>query len=412
LEFVMKVSQLQPGVVIAQAVRDVNGRLLMGEGTRLTERFIGVLKAWGVPEVAIVGEQSCHLPDEEDAFSEDAAALARDVAKAKLCLNCLDHPFVQDVFLLAVASLTEAIKQGGSFTLPPESAAPVTVPPLPPLDLEALAASNKIGGAMPGMLARLAEAMETPSASPVEVAEIIQNDPGLTAKLLKVANSALYGFPQRIDTISRAVTVIGVQQLSALALGVTVMGLFKKIPKEFLDIRKYWRHCLACACGSRALASSLGLPNTERFFVAGLLHDVGLLLFILRAPDRVRLVLSILQNSREPISVAERRVMGASHGAAGATLLASWGLPESLSSAAAWHHEPSQGVVPRDVAIVHAADFLTDAMGYGTGGQAALMPLDEAAFALLNAPPGVAHQVAARITDQLGQLESIFMHNV
>lgn len=408
----MKVAQLQPGAVIAQAVRDVNGRLLMGEGTRLTERFIGVLKAWGVAEVAVVGEQACHLPDEEDLFSEDAAALARDVAEAKLCLNDLAHPFVQDVFLLAVASLTEAIKQGGSFELPPEPETPLSIPALPPLDLEALAAANKIGGAMPGMLSRLAEAMESPSASPVEVAQIIQNDPGLTAKLLKVANSALYGFPQRIETISRAVTVIGVQQLSALALGVSVMGLFKDIPKKFLDIKKYWRHCLACACASRALASALGMPNTERFFVAGLLHDVGLLLFILRAPDRVRLVLAILRESREPISSAERRVMGASHAAAGAALLSNWGLPESLVNAAACHHEPSQAINPRDVAIVHAADFLADAMGYGTGDQAALMPLDTAAFALLSAPPGVAHQVAARVADQLVQLESIFMQNV
>jgi putative nucleotidyltransferase with HDIG domain len=265
---------------------------------------------------------------------------------------------------------------------------------------------------MPEVLGRLAQAMDNPGASPLEVADIIQNDPGLAAKLLKVVNSALYGFPQRIETISRAVTVIGVQQLSALALGLTVMGLFKNIPKDLLDIKDFWRHCLACACGARALASALGLPNTERYFVAGLLHDVGLLLFILHAPEHVRHVLSAVRLNGDSLTAAERRILGVDHGMAGAALLDSWKLPSSLVQAAGHHHEPLSAQEPKDVTIVHTADFMAETLLFGSGGQSIIMPLDQTAFSMLLAPQGVANIVFERVEEQFSHLESIFVSNV
>ncbi|WP_243360079.1 HDOD domain-containing protein [Fundidesulfovibrio terrae] len=407
----MRVSDLHPGLVLARDVRDVNGRLLISGGTCLNDRFIGVLKAWGVGEVQVEGEKAS---EPGEAGLEEALAQAEEIMDARLARNDLSHGFVQEVFRLGAARIAAAIERGEPCAPPPvelgepeprSESAQV-------LDLEALTASNPALGAMPEVLARLAQAMENPSASPVEVAGIIQNDPALAAKLLKVANSALYGFPQRIDTISRAVTVIGVQQLSALALGVSVMDMFKDIPRDVLNVRGFWRHCLACACGARALASALGMPNTERIFVSGLLHDVGLLLFILHAPDRFRQVLQLVRERGESLTGAERRVLGVDHGLAGGALLAGWGLPPSLTEATRHHHEPLASPDIRNVAIVHVADFLAEALVAGSGGQSVLMPLHTVAFDMLDAPSGVAGTVVSRVEDQLGQLESIFMQNV
>lgn len=406
----MKVGELRPGMVLAQAVRDVNGRLLMAVGTCLTERFIGVLKAWGICEVAVEGE-----PGQGGAsdLPEELARQAEDIVAARFSLNDIEHPFVQDAFRLAMSRTADLIAHGVAVDRPRvETARTLPDDPLDPLDLDSLTGSDPSLGAMPEVLAQLAQAMENPGASPVEVAAIIQNDPGLAAKLLKVVNSALYGSAQRIDTISRAVTVIGVQQLSALALGFSVLGLLRDIPRELLDIRNFWRHCLACACGARALASAIGLANTERYFVAGLLHDVGFLLFILHAPRHVRQVMASVRDNGEPLTAAERRILGADHGTAGASLLSSWKLPESLTLAAGHHHDPLCAPDARDVAIVHAADFLAEALLMGSIGQSVVMPLDQAAYSLLDAPSGVADMVYERLEDQLGQLETIFLGHV
>ena len=407
----MKVGELRPGMMLAQAVRDVNGRLLMGEGTCLTERFLGVLKAWGIAEVPVQGEKTCSLADAGDGLPEALAASAQDIAAVRLSRNDLSNPFVRDVFHLAVARLGRLLEQGEPVSAPTFKSPDDYPCDLPPLDLDELAAADHPLDSMPDIIARLAQIMENPSASAAEAADIIQCDLGLSAKLLKMVNSPLYGFPQRIDTISRAVTVIGVQQLSALALGVTVMGVFRSIPKNLLDIKMFWRHSLACACGSRALASALGLPNTERYFVGGLLHDVGLLFFILHVPERERLVLSRARDCGENLLAAERNCLGADHAMAGGVLLASWRLPESLVQAAACHHDPLACADPRDAIITHVADFLSEALLFGSGGQSVLSPLNVAALNMLNAPAGTAALVAARIEEQLGQLESIFLGN-
>lgn len=410
----MRVSDLRPGLLLASPVRDVNGRLLMSVGTCLNDRYIGVLKAWGIGDVEIQGEGEPEIDGPGEDLPEELVAKARDIVVARLARNDLDNPFIHEVFHLAVARTASLLDRGLQTQLPP-SGAPGPAPSeesLGPIDLTALTASNPALGAMPEVLGRLAQTMDNPGASPLEVADIIQNDPGLAAKLLKVVNSALYGFPQRIETISRAVTVIGVQQLAALALGLTVMGLFKNIPKDLLDIKEFWRHCLACACGARALASALGLPNTERYFVAGLLHDVGLLLFILHAPEHVRRVLSEVRMSQDSFTSTEQRILGVDHCMAGAALLSSWKLPSSLVQAAGYHHEPLLAQDPKDATIVHVADFMAETLLFGSGGQSVVMPLDQTAFGMLLAPQGIAGTVFERVEEQFSHLESIFVSNV
>ncbi|MFP5239460.1 MAG: HDOD domain-containing protein [Acidobacteriota bacterium] len=416
----MWVSELRPGLTLTRPVRDVNGRLLMGEGTLLTERFISVLKAWGVAEVAVLGEgPSCAGEGAGDDSADDPqqeadpgnAALAREIVALRLANNPASHPFVGDVHRLAVARLVARLNRGGSFHVPPGvTPLPLQGPPAQyPLDPKSLAESNPVIGAMPEVLARLAQVMDDPSAFPAELAEIIQGDPGLSARLLNVVDSPFYGFSQRIDTISRAVTIIGVQQLSALALGMAVMDLFKNVSHSSLDVHGFWRHSLATACGARALASAVGLPNTERYFVGGLLHDLGLLLLLLREPRKECAALELTRGQGWTLSAAERHLMGLDHAKAGAALLKAWKLPPGLVQAAGYHHEPLRSPDVREAAIVHTADFLAEALVFGSGGQTVLMPLSTAAFDKLGAPSGVACTVFERVENQLDHLERVFM---
>ncbi len=417
----MFVRDLREGLVLAADVRDVNGRLLMGVGTVMTQRFIDVLKSWGVAAVPVEGEAgsgcaaSVQLADtqipagqDQGPDPEEVERQARRVAAARLSRNPDPHPFLQETQEQIARRVARRIAGGQDVTPPSLGHAPPPSGQEQRLDLDALLDANPELGAMPEVLTRLAQAMEDPGVCPLELADIIQSDPGLAVKLLKAVNSALYGFPQRIETISRAVTIVGVQQLSALALGVTVMGLFRDLPAGALDVRAFWRHSLACACSARALASCLGLPNTERYFVGGLLHDIGVLLFIQYLPARLGEVLASVRAGQETLCDAERRVLGVDHAKAGGCLLHAWGLPQSLVLAAASHHDPLNAGPSRESAIVHVADFLAEALVGGAGGQQVLPPLDLEAVDQLSPAPGTACQVLERAESQIGTLETIF----
>ena len=125
---------------------------------------------------------------------------------------------------------------------------------------------------------RLNEAIFSKQATVDQISSIIMQDPGLTARLLRIVNSAYFGFPRKIDTISRAVMIVGTQQLHDLTLATSIVTLFRRIPEQFVSMESFWKHSVACGLAARVLAGLNRESNVERFFVAGILHDVGRLI--------------------------------------------------------------------------------------------------------------------------------------
>jgi HD-like signal output (HDOD) protein len=128
---------------------------------------------------------------------------------------------------------------------------------------------------LPMIHVRLDEAINNPKKSLADIANIIREDPGLTARLLRIVNSAFYNFPTKVETISQAVTIVGNQQLSALALATSAMNMFRGIPGNLVSMDSFWRHSVGCGLAARVVATYRREPNAERFFVAGMLHDIG-----------------------------------------------------------------------------------------------------------------------------------------
>ena len=124
---------------------------------------------------------------------------------------------------------------------------------------------------LPMIFTRIDEAVNNPRSSLADIGRIISEDSSLTARLLKIVNSAFYSFPSKIETISRAVTVVGTQQLRDLALATSVMKLFQGIPPDLINMEAFWKHSIACGVAARVLAAHKREANIERFFVAGIL---------------------------------------------------------------------------------------------------------------------------------------------
>jgi putative nucleotidyltransferase with HDIG domain len=219
---------------------------------------------------------------------------------------------------------------------------------------------------LPGVVVRAMELLNNPNTSASDIGEIIADDPALTMRLLKIVNSAFYGFPSRIDTISRAITIIGTLELTDLILGSSAIQVFSKLPNQLIDMEKFWEHSLYTGVVARLLARYLRAPNTERCFVMGLLHDIGALVMYHQQPEGSRQALEIAEEKSIPLDMAEGEVFGFNHSDVGAELMRAWNLPESFMEVALHHHHPSAAERYRlETATIHLSDVIT-AMAHST----------------------------------------------
>ena len=230
---------------------------------------------------------------------------------------------------------------------------------------------------LPMFYSQLSEAIDHPRSSIGDIAKIISEDMGLTARILKLANSPLFGYFSKIDSITQAVTIIGVFQVRDLALAISVMDVFKGIPEDLVNMEQFWKHSIATGLAARLLATSQREANVERFFVAGILHDIGRLVMYVRVPD---ICLQLLEESRATGSLlylAERERFGFDHADVGGTLLRRWKIPPSVGEPVGCHHGCSKASqYPREASILHFADVVSHALDLGNSGEIFVPQLD------------------------------------
>lgn len=243
---------------------------------------------------------------------------------------------------------------------------------------------------LPTIFTRINEAVNNPRSSMNEIGRIISEDAGLTARLLMVVNSAFFNFPQRIDSIAKAVSIVGTQQLRDLALATSIIKLFKGIPEDLVNMENFWKHSIGVGIAARTIATFRREMNIERFFVAGILHDVGRLLMFAKIPDLSRESISHAQKNGLLLYVAEAERIGFDHSAVGRALVANWKLPHHLEEIIAFHHKPEASTrFPIETAIIHVADIIAHAMELGTSGEKLVPPLNTAAWEKLALPISV-----------------------
>lgn len=230
---------------------------------------------------------------------------------------------------------------------------------------------------LPTIYYRLDEAINNPSSSTSVIGEIISEDTGLSARLLKLANSAFFNFPSRVDTISMAVSIIGTRQIRDLALATSVINMFDGIPDDVINMQDFWKHSIACGVCSRSLGHLQNATNAETYFVAGLLHDVGSLAIYSQIPGAASKVLNYAREKQLSLTDVERKAFKADHATVGAKLLRRWKLPSHLVEAIQYHHTPSKAPIPNTlVDSVHIADIVATGMRYGNSGDLMVPVLD------------------------------------
>ena len=191
-----------------------------------------------------------------------------------------------------------------------------------------------------------------------DVARVIETDPGLSARMLGIANSAMYGYSQEISTVRRAVTVLGTRQIRDLVLTTAAAEAFDNIPTDLISLDDFWHHSIYCGLLAKQIGSMTKTPHTETMFMAGLLHDIGHLIMFNQIPEQMhQILLETMQPDAEALFQIERRVLGFDHSEVGGALARLWTLPPILQEAIEFHHEPEKATeFPQEVFLIYVAN--------------------------------------------------------
>ena len=238
---------------------------------------------------------------------------------------------------------------------------------------------------IPDVYYRLETLIEHPSSTLDDFAKVLSTEPDICARLLSLANSAFYSFPASIETVTKAVQIIGIRQIRELVLATSIIKIFNQVPMGIVDMKRFWEHSVAVGVFAKSVGQYCHQTQAERFYVAGLLHDLGRLLFYLKLPGMMHDLLIQRESSEEYLFVLEQENLGYNHAEAGGLLLKKWRVPDSIYEPVACHHDPVAAQDYANVAAaVHVADAVVNKNQFGTSGERFEQLISEDALALLD----------------------------
>jgi len=234
---------------------------------------------------------------------------------------------------------------------------------------------------LPAVYHRARQVIDDPHAPLQALAEIIESEPSLAARLLRVANSAYYGFSGNVGSIQRALTMVGTDDVHDLIIATCVISTFRDLPLGAVSMRSFWEHSIACGIASRAIARRKSWDQPEICYLAGLLHDIGRLPMYILEPQIMGDVLLAHRERRGHVWILEQQQLGCDHSEVGMELLKLWKLPLVFQTVAASHHGtvPAAAISPA-AAVVHVADIMVNGLRMGSSGTRWVPRLDDAAW--------------------------------
>ena len=408
-----ELGSLKGGMILGENLYTPEGKCILRKGEALSDRHIRMLKIWGIPEAEIFEEEL------EQEFSEEQKLEQSPFAERAFRLvdgwfpsSSREDPLMRELRRFCALRVARTMKEGtlpeGLF--PRVQVAPPQIPDSEELDFSAhsLVRHEAQLVSYPDIYFRIKEVLDSPVSSARHIAEVVSKDPNLSMRLLRLVNSSFYGFPYPIESIPRAVTIIGSRELTNLALAVSTMSIFKGVPEEYVEMRSFWEHSLACGVIARILANLRRFPEEERFFLAGLFHDAGKLVLYRKKPRLMTAILAFARYEKVPMFEVEDRLLGFNHAYVGGLLLKEWNIPLTLQHLVQVHHSPDVLAFSPEAAVVHVADVLAGAMRWGTSGSFYISSLDSEACNALQLSSGGLERVLAQSDRQMREILQVF----
>ena len=374
----INICNLTPDMTLSQDVRDQDGRLLASRGQSATPKLIRIFKIWGIGEVW-VNESNSQLPPNEmqNLPPEDILNKAEEIVRYRFQHNDLNDPFIEKLFRVSCLKKAQKLvknskskKHTDYFAYENEVIQKPRKVRSKKINIDHLIEKTLRLETIPDIYYKIISAINDPEISLNGIAQIVSKDITLSAKVLQLVNSSFYSLRQKVDTLTWALALIGTNQLINIASGVSAVSLFKNIPSQLMDMASFWEHSIACGTTARLLAGYFKKTvEVERFFVAGLLHDIGRLILLRNLPDSC---IELFKQAREEkifLFIAETKTLGTDHSHIGAQMALHWNLPESLVDMIKGHHYPGKVKASFESSIINLADIIVNALEIGNSGE-------------------------------------------
>lgn len=249
---------------------------------------------------------------------------------------------------------------------------------------------------LPGIVSKLTRMADDPDTTTEQMGKVISKDHILAAKLLKLVNSAFYGFPQRISSLNSAIILLGFNVIKSLIISASIFELMEEQDMEL------WEHSLGCAVVCNVLAKRLGVSDPEEVSTAGLIHDLGKVAIKMELPKESEEINALVAAQKISRLEAEQQILGLDHAEVGGWLAKSWNLPVKLVEPISCHHNPATATnEPLSAAIVHFANIVIRGLGYGHGPDIWVPPLHPRAWELLRLKPADIDEMLVEIEEKL-----------
>jgi HD-like signal output (HDOD) protein len=258
---------------------------------------------------------------------------------------------------------------------------------------------------LPEVTAKIVATVEDPKSNAAQLHKIVSNDPALVTRILKVVNSAFYGLPGQIASIERAIVLLGLNAIKNIAVAASLGQLFRGVKLcEGFTARDLWTHCLAVGVAARDMAKQMKIPLVDEAFLAGMIHDVGILISLQTNGDQLREVCAKVKESGGNFCDLERDMIGVDHQELGQALAEHWKFPRSCQMVAGFHHRPMALSLENRllVTLVYVADTICCTAGQGFNLTALSQKLEDAGLSEI----GLDMSVVEHTRTNLGTLVS------
>jgi putative nucleotidyltransferase with HDIG domain len=262
---------------------------------------------------------------------------------------------------------------------------------------------------IPGSAIKLIELLENEDAPVKEIEDILRLDPGMTANVLKLTNSAYFGLPTKVGSVKRAVMLLGMNKIKQLVMASCVGAVMDgPIPGYDLPAGELWRHSIAVSVAAEGLSRELKMTGADDIFTAALVHDVGKLILGQFIQEDLAAI-DAAAGSNVSFEIAEKQVLGTDHAEIGARILSHWSLPDDLVHAVRWHHDPDAAEEQKRITdVVHVANVLCLMMGIGVGREGLQYEPSPAVTRRLGLKPFHLEHVASQTLQWAEELSDVF----
>ena len=407
----VEITQAQPEMQLATDVLDQKGRILARKGILLSQELITRLQHWEIEYVEV------GAADEGACVTEEHILAGEKYLQPIFESTNLHFPANKTLYHIYLNTITQKIALGWEPTdidsnydlgsvrddifLKGEG------------NLESLIEHEVQMSSFSSIYFRIKHVLDSPLSSAQKVAEVISKDTTLTAKLLRLVNSPFYGLTSRIDSIQRAVSVIGTNELTTLALGISAIKTFATIPGDLANMKTFWFHSIACGVLTSQLAETCSGTKElkpETAFVGGILHEIGRLIMFKNLPQASIEAILFSRSNRIPINEAEQLIFGYDHAMIASSLLKKWHLPETLAEALHFQYAPDSSPFPEFSSMLNLANAMAMVIGYPSSGVAIMPTLSEKGWAILNLDPAVLEEMAVSAPKRVQEIADIFLN--